>query len=476
MRTPVALLAFCGLALAQYPPGQYPPGQYPPNTYPPGQYPPNTYPGQYPPNTYPPNTYPTRLPGGVPVNLPVPEVKLPKKQPRDKGGEDVKSTVCSADGALRKLGEKDLFLQAGSQKLLRFRLLAKTQFKNKAGEPIRDSLLHPGDQLSVQASPDDVETALRVTLLRSGTDSERHSAELPFDEASARAPKADDMSKPRTITSRENGPAGDETAPDAELPKSEAGTGAGAGKTEAAPEPDAPSGRMASATDDQLIGEARTAAANFSSSLPNFLADQATRRYYSTGVPASWRQIDEVGAEVAYVEGKEQYRNITIDGKPASLPPEKTGSWSTGEFGTTLEALMAPQTAASFHRRGADRIGSRNAVVFDFQVAQPNSHWTIVAPDGRSYKPPFEGSIWVDRETARVLRIEERTTFMPADFPYSKAESNLEYAYARIDQRSYLMPSMSENLACMRGSGTCSKNVIAFKNYRKFTADSKVTF
>src|SRR5690242_8949910 len=111
MRTPVALLAFCGLALAQYPPGQYPPGQYPPgqyppNTYPPGQYPPNTYPGQYPPNTYPPNTYPTRLPGGVPVNLPVPEVKLPKKQPREKGGEDVKSTVCSADGALRKLGER----------------------------------------------------------------------------------------------------------------------------------------------------------------------------------------------------------------------------------------------------------------------------------------------------------------------------------------------------------------------------------
>jgi hypothetical protein len=38
------------------------------------------------------------------------------------------------------------------------------------------------------------------------------------------------------------------------------------------------------------------------------------------------------------------------------------------------------------------------------------------------------------------------------------------------------MPSTAENLACMRGSGTCSKNTIAFKNYRKFTADSKVIF
>jgi hypothetical protein len=35
---------------------------------------------------------------------------------------------------------------------------------------------------------------------------------------------------------------------------------------------------------------------------------------------------------------------------------------------------------------------------------------------------------------------------------------------------------MAENLACMRGSRTCSKNAIAFKNYRKFTADSTVVF
>ncbi len=470
MRTPVALLAFCGLALAQYPPGQYPPGQYPPNTYP-GQYPPGTYPGQYPPNTY-----PTRLPGGVPVNLPVPEVKLPKKQPKEKAGDEVKMTVASADGTLRKMGEKDLFLQTGPQTILRFRLLAKTQFKNKAGEPIRDSLLHAGDQLSVQVNTDDDETALRVTLLRSGTESERKTAELPFDESSARPPKAEDLSKPRTVTARESAPADTEAAPEPDPAKGGAEAGPVAEKADGAPESGAPSGHMARATDDQLIAEARSASANFSESLPNFLADQATRRYYNSGIPASWHPIDEVGAEVAYVDGKEQYRNITVDGKPTALPPEKTGSWSTGEFGTTLEALMSPVTNASFHRHGTDRVGSRDAVVFDFQVAQSNSHWTIVAPDGRSYKPPFEGSIWVDRETARVLRIEERTTFMPADFPYSKAESTLEYTYARINQHNYLMPAVSENLACMRGSGTCSKNVITFKNYRKFTADSKVTF
>jgi len=118
----------------QGPPGQYPPGQYPPGQYPPGQ--------------YPPNQYPTRLPGGIPVNLPVPDVKLPKRQTKnEKSGDSLKVTFASVDGTLRKVGEKDLLLQTSKKNLLRFRLLPKTQFRDKEGQPIRDSLLHPGDQL-----------------------------------------------------------------------------------------------------------------------------------------------------------------------------------------------------------------------------------------------------------------------------------------------------------------------------------------
>src|ERR1051326_2167997 len=189
-RFPALLLGFTAALAAQvypgqyptpYPPGQYPPGQYPPNTYPPGQYPPGTYPpGQYP------NTYPTRLPGGVPIGLPVPEVKLPKKKgdkTPDKGSSHEEMTVVSVDGSLRKLGEKDLVMQTGKKVVLRFRLLAKPQFRDRAGEPVRDSLLHPGDQITVEANPDDVETALRVVLLHSGTASERAAAEQPVNES-----------------------------------------------------------------------------------------------------------------------------------------------------------------------------------------------------------------------------------------------------------------------------------------------------
>jgi hypothetical protein len=400
------------------------------------------------------------------VNLPTPDIKLPRRQPKEKNPDEVKLTMASVDGAMRKMGEKDLFLQTAPQRILKFRLLAKTKFLNKEGDPIRDSLLHPGDQLSVQVNTDDEETALKVTLLRAGSPAERSAAEAKFDESTARAPKAEDLSKPRTVTARENASADSDAAPPADAEPAKA-------ESEASAPPTAPR-NIAPASDDQIIADARTASANFTSALPNYLADQATKRYYSNSWPASWKIIDEVTCEVAYVDGQEDYRKIMIDGEPAAAPIQRTGSWSTGEFGTTLEGLMSPMTNAEFHKRGDDRIAGRPAVVFNFTVAQAKSHWVIVSPDDRRFNAPYDGSVWIDKETHRVLRIEQHTTSMPNDFPYSKAESTLEYAFARIDQRNYLLPALSDNMACMRGSGTCTKNSITFRNYRKFTVDSKL--
>jgi hypothetical protein len=446
---------------AQYP-GQYPPGQYPPGQYPPGQYPP----GQYPPGQYPPNTYP--LPGGIPIGIPVPEVKLPKRQP--KRSDEVKITLASVDGSLRRMTEKHLLLETTPQRVLRFRLLVKTQFRDKEGQPIRDSLLHPGDRLTVEVNTDDEETALKIVLLRTGTPAERSAAEQPVDDAAARAPEAGDFGRTRSVPAQ------------ADKADSDTADSAGAAPGSAAP----PAGDPASApgvppeaargSDDQIIQNAREAAASFTATLPDFLAVQEVTRYFNTTFPAQWQKLDVVTVDVAYRAGKEEYRNVRINGDRAGTPPERLGFWSSGEFSSTLEDVLSLETKARFKRRGEDRIASRAAVVFDFTVEQPNSHWWLVGPDGRRYNPSYEGALWIDRETGRCLRIEQRTTAIPDDFPTSRAESTVEYGFTKIDQRTYLMPARSENLICMRGSGTCTRNVIVFRDYRKFTADSVVKY
>ena len=52
----------------------------------------------------------------------------------------------------------------------------------------------------------------------------------------------------------------------------------------------------------------------------------------------------------------------------------------------------------------------------------------------------------------------------------------LEYGYVKIEDKTYLLPNRAENMACMTGSGTCTRNVIEFRNYKKFTTESNVKF
>jgi len=478
LAVPALLAAAAGSAQVPSPypttpyPGQYPPGQYPPGQYPPGQYPP----GQYPPGS-------VGLPGGL--SLPVP--KLPGRKSKDKDAADSNSTrvaLRAADGTLRELGEKDLYIETAKHKILKFRILAKTQFRDKDGEQVRDSLLKAGDQLSVQVNGDDPETALRVILTRKGTTDERTAAQRPFDHDSAQAPVEADTHSSGTMEVASEAPERSKPDPsaggdgDREIPtlaragKSDSGS---IQRAEPPVENAKPVPRPIASTDD-IIAEARDAADRLTDGLPNFLVQQNTTRYFSRAIPPQWQVLDVVTAEVASVNGKEDYRNIMVNGKPSNRPIEKTGAWSTGEFQTTLDSLLSPYTAAAFRKTRDDTIGGHSTYTYDFRVQQENSNWDIHAPDGTKATPSYNGTVWIDKATFNVLRIEEQTGPLPTSFPFDKAESVVEYGFMSIDGKSYPLPVHSEILTCQRGSSTCTKNEIRFQNYRKFGADSNITF
>jgi hypothetical protein len=226
---------------------------------------------------------------------------------------------------------------------------------------------------------------------------------------------------------------------------------------------------------DSIIDDARDAAESFSADLPNFLVQQVTSRYQGSRSGNNWRLMDTVTADVASVNGKEEYKNIKVNGRPTDRP-EDSGSWSTGEFQVTLQDVMSPRTAATFTPRGEDHIANRPAYVFDLSVDQPHSHWTLVGENGRRIKPAYTGKIWIDKETRRVLRIEQVAVSIPRDFDFDKQEATLEYGFVNIDGRNYLLPVESLDVACGTGSNNCSRNRIEFRNYRKFSTDANITF
>jgi TonB family protein len=99
----------------------------------------------------------------------------------------------SVDGTLRGLAEKDLLLQTSSGKVLRFRLIPKTEFRGNDGKPVRDSLINLGDRIAVDVNPDDVETAIYVILIAPGSSSEREAGSIPVEEGYIAAPDPRDF-------------------------------------------------------------------------------------------------------------------------------------------------------------------------------------------------------------------------------------------------------------------------------------------
>jgi hypothetical protein len=172
--------------------------------------------------------------------------------------------------------------------------------------------------------------------------------------------------------------------------------------------------------------------------------------------------------------GKETYKNLMVNGKPAKNV-EKTGSWSEGEFSSTLQAILAPSSDALFTNRRSTTIVNRPAYRYDYSIEQPRSNWRVEA-GGSSFRPAYGGAIWIDKATSRVLRIEMSARSVPREFPLDQIESTVDYDFVQIGDRKFLLPTHSESLSCTRGTTECTRNVIEFRNYRKFGADSNITF
>ena len=229
--------------------------------------------------------------------------------------------------------------------------------------------------------------------------------------------------------------------------------------------------------EDPLLTKARVAAAEYAGMLPNFFCRQVTTRYEAENPRNGWDARDTITADLAYENGAESYKNIRVgNSAPKNSMEEVGGNWSTGEFATLVDALFDPGTATTFRRIGEDAIQGRSAYSFKFEITRERSRWRVTV-GGQLYYPAYRGTIWVDRETARVLRFESESRNVPAAFPLNKVEQAVDYGFVRLStSQPFLLPTVAEVLSCEQDSTRCVRNKIEFRNYRKFGAESEITF
>ncbi len=226
----------------------------------------------------------------------------------------------------------------------------------------------------------------------------------------------------------------------------------------------------------ELLREASAKAFQYARKLPDFTCLETIHRWRRP-LGDGWLLQDKIRAQIGIASGREYYKLLTWNELQTQLSYRQVGGALTeGEFGSLLAEIFHPNTAA-FRFSKTFRLDGKTLFVYQYQVPQERAtyHLEYRARDGKgqSVVVGHRGLVWIDEATQRVLRIEQ-TAQIPRGFPLRSSKTVLEFAWFDIAGTKWLMPSHS--IVTMGGSELRIRNEVDFSEYRRFTAESSITF
>jgi len=226
----------------------------------------------------------------------------------------------------------------------------------------------------------------------------------------------------------------------------------------------------------QILADATEHALNHEKDLPNFICTQTTRRFEDFNGKNGWRPIDIIVERLTYFEHHEDYKVIELNGMPASIPHEQlNGASSSGEFGSVLKSIFSAETGTEFNWQNWFTLRGRRMHVYSYHVTASKSNYHIKVPEQKlDLVTGYHGLIFIDALRRMVHRITLHPDGVPPSFPIQDVSLALDYEYNRVGDADYLLPLQFELRS--RERNLLVKNDVDYDNYRKFTADSSITF
>jgi hypothetical protein len=231
----------------------------------------------------------------------------------------------------------------------------------------------------------------------------------------------------------------------------------------------------------KIIQEAREYALNYSKTLPDFICLQVTRRYvdlhFKPGAEGYWAVSDRLAEKLTYFDEKEKYEAVSHNDTSLYGKGEAEsfgGAISRGDFGTLLREIFEPRTSAEFHWERWSGLDTHWMHVYTYSIDQAHSNDTIDYNRGAArVTPAYHGEIFIEKGPNVVWRITVEPE-PPANFPIQNIHQVLDYRYTELSGQTFLLPQ--SGIVIMRSDGVGHKNEIAFRSYRKYSADTSITF
>jgi hypothetical protein len=229
----------------------------------------------------------------------------------------------------------------------------------------------------------------------------------------------------------------------------------------------------------KILAEVRDYALSYSKTLPNFIALQVTHRYidrnYKTGTEGSWSTADRLSAKLSYFDQQEKYDLLSENDNSLFGKPYESvgGAISTGEFGTVMREIFEPQSQTEFHWQRWATLRGNLCHVYTYAIDQPHARRTVDYNHQEQTTPGYHGSVFVQKGSNVILRVTVEPD-MPPGFPIQEVRETIDYKFADISGQQYLLPMAADVL--MRHDRMANKNEIEFRSYRRYSADTSITF
>lgn len=249
-----------------------------------------------------------------------------------------------------------------------------------------------------------------------------------------------------------------------------------------------------------LLNKMAGYASNYLHSLPDFLASETTRFFLSGSPPsnlnkktklkstAKWRLDQTITEDLGYYGGAEHHLTRLVDNVPDNRPIEKIrANYSRGEFGEVLGLTFDPASKAQFHFDHWENRLAKRLAVFSYSITRENSQYLVccastgtITVNGfprrqlKSWASAYRGLLYTDPATGAIERFTLRNRDIPSWVDVDALGNWLDYTEVILNGQAYRLPAKAVHHSQLRNYQT--RDEIEFSNYRKFSADSTITF
>jgi hypothetical protein len=227
------------------------------------------------------------------------------------------------------------------------------------------------------------------------------------------------------------------------------------------------------AEQNRVLEEARQYALDYVRNLPNFICTQVTRRYVDESGLEFYGLADTVIAKLTYDGKREDYRVMLVNNRVVDTTMERLGgTTSTGEFGSMMKDIFDPESQAHFRWERWGTLRGRRMHVFRYDVSRDRSRWHIMYERTAETVPAYRGFIYVDRDMGSIMRITIEAVDLPTTFPVQRASTVLDYDFAEIGGKQYIVPLKAR--IQMRAGKYLTRNDVEFRFYKRFGAEATI--